>query len=82
MAKTLFQAMSIRDKLITVGITAITLLAFYNILQQGFVGTHVNDLSVERWFTFVVSMFFPFLLLGWLFYADRKYKRLKRNMSR
>ena len=35
MAKTRFQAMSIRDKQITVGITAIAILALYNVIQQG-----------------------------------------------
>ena len=82
MAKTLFQAMSIRDKLITVVITAITLLAFYNLIQQGVVGTHVNDVSVEQYFAFGVVVTFVCILFGWIFYTDRKYKRLKRNRSR
>lgn len=82
MAKTLFQAMSIRDKQITVGITAIAILALYNVIQQGLVGTNVNNVSVEQSFAFVVLVSFVFLLLGWIFYTDRKYKRLKRNMGR
>ena len=76
LSKTLFQAMSLRDKLITIGFTAIAVLAFYNMTQQ------FNSTLNEQAFSVGVGGFFTLSLMGWLFYADRKYKRLKRNRGR